>query len=100
MNFATDKLIRQEIEKNAQREKSMDENKDFWDQVNKTIKDAADLIDEEIPLVKNENPLKIGDREEDASEAIKDHKEKRDKAKNHDTSKGASKYEKAVSKSK
>ncbi len=99
MNFATNKLIRKEIEEKTQREKSMDENKSFWDQVNKTILDAADLIDEEIPLIKTENPFIFADQEEeeDSQEAMKDYREKKDKAKNHDLSNWASKYEKAVS---
>ncbi|MCD4697551.1 MAG: hypothetical protein K8S16_15085 [Bacteroidales bacterium] len=91
-------LITKEIEADKRREKSMEENKDFWAQVNKTIEDAADLIDEEIPLMKNIDSPMFGQWEddEDAGEAMKDHKEKQEKAKDHDLSKGASKYEKAV----
>ena len=96
MNFATDKLIRKEIEENTRREKSMKENKDFWDQVNNTIKDAADLIDEEIPLIKKDFQLFDWQEEEDTNEAMKDHREIRQKAESQDLSKWASKYEKAA----
>jgi len=95
MNFATGKQIRLEIEKNKKREKSIEENKIFWDQVNKSIEDAADLIDEEIPLMKNDKNLISKDWEDDeeTTETMKENEEKRNKAKNHILSKWASKYE-------
>jgi hypothetical protein len=93
--FATEKIFLREIEAQKRREKSMEENKDFWDQVNKTIGEAAELIDEEIPLIKNDNSLLFGQWEddEDAEEAMKEHKEKQEKAKDQDMSKVALKYE-------
>ena len=96
--FASEKIFRREAEAERKREKSMEENKDFWDQVNKTVEEAAELIDEEIPLVKDDIFFLFGDDydDEDAEEAMKDHLEKRDKAANHDLTKVASKYEKAV----
>ncbi len=98
--FAMEKDMRREIEEEKRREKSIEENKDFWDQVNKTIEDAAELIDEEYPLIKNDNSFLFGEWEddEDVEEAMKDHKEKRKKAKAQPMSKVALKYEKAVHK--
>ena len=52
--FAMEIDLRREIEDDKRREKSIEENKDFWHQVNKTIEDAAELIDEEYPLIKND----------------------------------------------
>ena len=98
--YAMEKDLRREIEKEKRREKSMEENKDFWDQVNKTIEDAAELIDEEYPLIKNDTSLLFGEWEddEDVEEAMKDHEEKREKAKKQPMSKVAVKYEKAARK--
>ena len=98
MNFSMDKQLRKEIEEEKSREKSMEENKDFWTQVNKTIEDAANLIDEEIPLIKKEDFHSFDDWEDDEEdvEAMKEHKEKQEKAKNHELSKVAFKYEKVV----
>ncbi|MCD4682802.1 MAG: hypothetical protein K8R86_05935, partial [Bacteroidales bacterium] len=96
--FADEKIFMKEYEAQKRREKSIEENKDFWDQVNKTIEEAADIIDEEIPLMKNDESSLFGqwDDDEDAEEAMKDHKEKREKAKEQNTSQVASKYERAV----
>ena len=96
--FADEKIFMKEYEAQKRREKSIEENKDFWDQVNKTIEEAADIIDEEIPLVKNDDfsMFEDWDDDEDAEEAMKDHKEKRDKAKEQNISQVASKYERAV----
>jgi hypothetical protein len=97
-SFASQKLINREIEADERRMKSNEESKNFWDQVNTAIEEAVELIDEVIPLVKgNEFPL-FGQNEDDeeAEEAIKDYAEKREKAKNHNLTKVASKYEKAV----
>jgi len=100
MTFATEKIFTREFEAIKRREKSMEENKDFWDQVNKTIEEAAELIDEEVPLLKNDKSPLFGQWEddEDAEEAMKEHEEKRAKAKDQDMSKVALKYEKAVHK--
>jgi len=99
MTFASEKVFRREIEKEKKREKSMKENKDFWDQVNKTITGAAELIDEEIPLIKNDNSFLFEQwDDEEAEEAMKEHEEKRAKAKDQDMSKVSLKYEKAVHK--
>ena len=96
--FASEKIIKREIEADKKREKSIEENKDFWDQVNGAVEAAADLIDEEIPLVKDElfSLFNSWEDDDDAAEAMKDHEEKSTKAKNHNLSKVASKYEKAV----
>ena len=100
MTFASEKIFTREVEAIKRYEKSMEENKDFWDQVNKTIEEAAELIDEEIPLLKNDkSPLfEQWEDDEDAEEAMKEHEEKRAKAKDQDMSKLALKYEKAVHK--
>ena len=98
--FASEKIFKREVEAQERCEKSMEENKDFWDQVNKTIEEAAELINEEIPLLKNDKSLLFEQWEddEDAKEAMKEHEEKRVKAKNQDISKVSLKYEKAVHK--
>ena len=97
--FAMEKELRREIEEDKRREKSIEENKDFWDQVNKTVEEAAELIDEEIPLIKNDNSFLFDQwDDEDAEEAMKDHKEKHDKAKEQPLSKVALKYDKDVHK--
>jgi len=98
--FASEKIFTREFEAIKRREKSMEENKDFWDQVDKTIEEAAELIDEEVPLLKNDESPLFGQWEddEDAEEAMKEHEEKRAKAENQDMSKVALQYEKAVHK--
>ncbi len=99
MTFEMEKEIKMEIEKEKKREKSMEENKDFWDQVNKTIEEAAELIDEEIPLVKDGfSSFDDWDDwdDEDAHEAMREYKEKHKKAKEQPLSKVARKYEKTV----
>ncbi len=97
MNFAMEKTFRKEIEAQKRREKSMEENKDFWAQVNKSVEEAADLIDEEIPLVTYDDFSKFDDwDDEDAEEAMKDHEAKREKAKGQQISQISSKYERGV----
>lgn len=97
MNFAMEKTFRKEIEAQKRREKSMEENKNFWAQVNKSVEEAAELIDEEIPLVKNEWDSMFDDwDDEDAEEAMKDHKAQREKAKGQQISQISSKYEMGV----
>jgi len=98
--FASEKIFSREVEAIKRYEKSMEENKDFWDQVNKTIEEAAELIDEEIPLLKNDKSslFEQWEEDEDAEDAMKEHEEKRVKAKNQDMSKVALKYENTVHK--
>ena len=96
MTFEMEKEIKLEMEKEKRREKSMEENKDFWDQVNKTIEEAAELIDEEIPLVKNDDSFFDDWDEEDVEEAMKEHRDKHNKAKEQPLSKVAQKYEKTA----
>ncbi len=99
--FATEKIFMQEFEKHKRIEKSMAENKEFWAQVNKTIEEAADLIDEEIPLVKNEFSFDQWDfdmDDEDMQEEMKKDEENREKAENSNLSKVALKYENTVGK--
>lgn len=98
--FASEKIFRKEIEAEKKREKSMEENKDFWEQVNKTISEAADLIDDEIPLKKNDisSFFEQLEEDEDAEEAMKEHREKNAKAKRQMMSKVALKYQKTVHK--
>jgi len=99
-NFAMQGEMEKEIESDKRREKSIEENKDFWDQVNKTVEEAAELIDEEMPLDKNDDFSFFGDTEfdEDAEDAMEDYEKIRQKAKNHDLSKVSWGYEKAVDK--
>ncbi len=98
--FADEKIFMHEIEKEKKREKSMAENKEFWDQVNKTITEAAELIDEEIPLMKNKPLFEQWDDDEDddIEETLKELEELRKKAENHELSKIAHKYEKTAGK--
>lgn len=100
MNYASEKVFMKEIEKEKKREKSMEENKDFWNQVNRIIEEAADLFDEEVPLIKDDNSFLLDQWEddEDAEEAMKEHEEKRAKAKDQQMSKVALKYEKTAHK--
>lgn len=96
MTFEMEKEIKMELEKEKRREKSMEENKDFWEQVNKTIEEAAELIDEEIPLVKNDfDDFDVWD-DDDARETMRENKEIHKKARNQPLSKVARKYEKTV----
>jgi len=74
MSFAQEKVFMKEFEKEKKRKKSLEENKDFWAQVNKSVEEAAELIDEEIPLIKNEWDSMFNDwDDEDAKENMKDH---------------------------
>ena len=100
MNFEMGKEIEREIDENKKRQKSMEENKEFWDQVNKTVEEAAELIDEEMPLEKNNlfSWSNDSDFDEEVEEAMKEHEKIREKAKNHKLSKVSLKYEKAVHK--
>ncbi len=96
--FADEKIFMREIEKKERLERSMEENKEFWDQINKTIEEAAELIDEEVPLVKNEPLSELWDSDDDDDDELsKEYEEKRERAENHELSKVALKYEKAVS---
>lgn len=100
LTYASEKKFRREIEAKKIREKSIAENKDFWDQVNTTINESADLIDEEIPLKKKDLSIFFDDFEEDkdAEEAMKEHREKHTKAKRQEMSKVALKYQNTVHK--
>jgi hypothetical protein len=99
MNYASRKLMAREFEEDKRRKELQEKNQDFWKQVNTIVEAAAEIIDEEIPLEPDINLLfPDDDWDEDAEEAMKDHKKLRDKAKNHILSKVASKYEKAVEK--
>lgn len=99
-NFALEKSLRLEIEANKKREKSIADNKDFWDQVNKTIHESADMIDEEIPLKKKDFSIFFDnfEEDEDAEEAMKEHRDKHAKAKRQEISKVALKYQKTLHK--
>ena len=97
--FAMEKVFMRKLEKEKRIEKSMEENREFWEQVNKTVEEAAELIDEEIPLMKKSPLFEQWDiDDDDIEEAMKEHEEKREKAENHELSKVAQKYEKAVHK--
>ncbi len=96
--FASEKIIRREIDTADRIKASMEENKDFWDEINKIVEETAELIDEEIPLVKGETFSVFDDLEfdEDVKEAMEEHEKIREKAKKQEVSKMALKYEKAV----
>lgn len=98
MNYEMGKELEREIDADKRREKSYEENKDFWDQVNKTVEEAAELIDEEMPLEAEDAFSFFGDVDidEDDEEAIEDRKKIREKTKNHIISKVSLKYEEAV----
>ncbi len=100
MNYAMGKEFERELDADKRREKSLEENKDFWEQVNKTVEEAAELIDEEMPLEAEDAFSFFGDEdiEEDDEEAIEDRKKIREKTKNHVISKVSLKYEEAVHK--
>ncbi len=100
MNFAMQKQMDREIEEEERRQKLQEENKDFWEHVNTIVEEAAEIIDEEIPLDLDGGMLFPDDPDwdEDAAEAMKDHEKLRDKAKNHVLSQMAGKYNKAVEK--
>ncbi|MBC8320325.1 MAG: hypothetical protein H8E34_06365 [Bacteroidetes bacterium] len=99
-NFASRKVIEREIEAKEKRKKSIEENKNFWNQVNRTIEDAAEIIDEEFPLTKGNYDFLFVDSEydEDSEEARMEHKEKRRKATNHYITKVADRYENSTHK--
>jgi len=98
MSFATQKQVAREFEEEERRQRSQEENKDFWEQVNTIVEQAADIIDEEIPLEQDEGLFfsDVTDLDEDDEEAMKDHEKLRDKTKNHILSQMARKYDKAV----
>jgi len=98
--FASKKIFQHEIDAADRVKASMEENRDFWDEINKIVEETAELIDEEIPLVKSENFSFLDDPEfdEDAEEAMNDHKKIREKAKKQEVTKVALKYEKAADK--
>ncbi len=100
MNYEMGKEFERELDADKRREKSLEENKDFWEQVNKTVEEAAELIDEEMPLEAEDAFSFFGDEdiEEDDEEAIEDRKKIREKTKNHVISKVSLKYEEAVHK--
>ena len=50
MNFAMGQSIEKEIEKGKRIERSMEENKEFWQQIDQTMNEAAELIDEELQI--------------------------------------------------
>lgn len=100
MNFEMGKEIEREVKDNKRRKKSIEENKGFWDQVNKTVEEAAELVDEVMPL-EDDNIFSFFDDvsyDEDVEEAMKDRKKIREKAKDHNLSKISLKYEEAVHK--
>ena len=96
MTFASEKIMMEEMEAEKRREKSMEENKEFWAQVNKTMEDAAELIDDEIPLADKAGDFFYNreEDEEDIEEAMKEYETIREKAKNSAAVKVASEYEK------
>ena len=98
--FASEKIFQREIDTRERIKASMEENKDFWNKINKIVGEAAELIDEEIPLVKEESFSVFNDPEfmEEADEAMKEHEKIRKKAKNHVLSKMAQQYEQTVAK--
>lgn len=96
--FASEKVFREKFEAGQRIEKSMDENKDFWNTIHKIVEETADLIDEEIPLVKEDTYSFLDDPafDEDAEEAMKDYEKIRKKAAQQEVSKVALNYEKSV----
>ncbi|RLD41921.1 MAG: hypothetical protein DRI89_08560 [Bacteroidetes bacterium] len=98
MNYASRDVFRREIDASDHIKASMEENKDFWDEINKIVEETAVLIDEEIPLIKEETFSVFDDLEfdEDVKEAMEEHEKIREKAKKQDVSKMALKYEKAI----
>lgn len=98
--FAMEKAITKEMEEEERRKKAREENKAFWDQIDKAVSEAADIYDELIPTEKKDSLTDINflfdNEEEDAEEAIKDFKENMKKAENHLLSKAADKYENAT----
>ncbi|HDO06784.1 MAG TPA: hypothetical protein ENG85_03785 [Bacteroidetes bacterium] len=100
--FSMEKEIVEALEEDKQRKKSMEENKQFWNQIDKAVSEAAETYNDLLPNTKEESLSEIkflfDDEEEDAAEAMKDFKENVRKAENNPLSRAAFKYEKAVTK--
>ena len=98
--FASEEIFQREIDARDRIKASVEENKDFWNEINKIVEETAELIDEEIPLVKEESFSVFDDPEfmEEADNAMKEHEKIRERAKNHELSKMAQQYEQAVAK--
>ena len=97
--FVMEKTLRKRFEEEKRRQKTIDENKKFWDQINNAVSEAAETYDDLIPEEQNALPTFIFDtkeEEEDAAEAMKDHDERMKKAKNHPLHKAAYQYQEAV----
>ncbi|MCB0823038.1 MAG: hypothetical protein KDC09_10095 [Bacteroidales bacterium] len=92
MNFAMGQSIEKEIEKGKRIERSMEENKEFWQQIDQTMNEAAELIDEEFQIkeVWQENTFEEDD--DDDNEAMEEFEAIRKKAEEHEMSAVSQKY--------
>ncbi|HHJ10940.1 MAG TPA: hypothetical protein ENK25_08620 [Bacteroidetes bacterium] len=92
--FASEKIMMRRMEREKERERSMEENKEFWDQVGKIMDEAEDLIDDSV-LPEEKTPFPLFEQEEDKEEledAMAEYEEKRRRAKQHPVSKVAEQY--------
>jgi len=100
---AMEKVLVKKVEEEERRKKSMEENKKFWNQIDKAVSEAAETYDEFILSEKKDSLSELkflfdDEEEEDAAEAMKDFKETVKKVENHLLSKVAFQYENAVRK--
>jgi hypothetical protein len=92
--FASEKIMMDYVKREKERERSMEENKVFWDQVNKIMEEAEELFDElDLPEDKSPFPLfEQWEEDEEIEEAMREHEEFRQKAAQQPVTKAASKY--------
>ncbi len=96
MNFAMGESIEKEIESHDRLERSMKENRSFWEQIDKTMEEAADLIDEEYQIKKEWQDSEFDFDDEDTDEAMHEYEAIRKKAEGHELSVVSIKYSRVV----
>lgn len=92
MNYAMGESIEKEIETSKRIERSMKENKAFWDQINQTIEEAAELIDDTYQLKESWHDDESETDDEEAEESLQEYEEIRQKAENHEIALVAKRY--------
>jgi len=98
--FTMEKTLRKRFEEEERRQKTIEENKKFWDQINNAVSEAAEVYNDLIPEEQNDAlpsfVFDIKEEKEDVAEAMKDQDERIKKAENHPLHKAAYQYQDAV----
>ena len=92
--FASEKIMMDYMKRKEERERSMEENKAFWSQVDKIMEEAEDLFDKSVISYENDpSPMfEQWEDEEEIEDAMNEYEEFRKKASQHPVTKAASKY--------